>query len=51
MAIRYFCKFRADRARELLSAIVDPAFTSFPRTSLPNFSAKAGLVSYSDHSR
>ena len=45
----FFANFRADRARELLSAIVDPAFTSFPRTSLPNFSAKAGLVSYSDH--
>ena len=45
----FFANFRADRARELLSAIVDPAFKSFPRTSLPNFSAKAGLVSYSDH--
>ena len=45
----FFANFRADRARELLSAIIDPAFTSFPRTSLPNFSAKAGLVSYSDH--
>jgi len=45
----FFANFRADRARELLSAVVDPEFKSFARTSLPNFSAKAGLVSYSDH--
>ena len=45
----FFANFRADRARELLSAVVDPAFKSFPRASFPNFSAKAGLVSYSDH--
>ena len=45
----FFANFRADRARELLSAVVDPTFDSFPRTHLPNFSAKAGLVSYSNH--
>ena len=34
----FFANFRADRARELLSALVDPTFKSFPRTSLPNLS-------------
>ncbi len=38
--------FRADRAREILSALVDPAFDGFERRVIPNFSAALGMVSY-----
>ena len=40
--------FRADRAREILQALVDPAFDGFPRDRLPAFAARLGLVQYSD---
>jgi 2,3-bisphosphoglycerate-independent phosphoglycerate mutase len=43
-----FGNFRADRAREILSAIVEPTFSFFKRPTIPTFSVKAGLVSYSD---
>lgn len=42
-----FANFRADRARELLSAIADPEFQHFTRKAAPPLAAKAGLVSYS----
>tara|TARA_B100000497_G_scaffold72782_1_gene81702 strand:- start:2288 stop:3790 length:1503 start_codon:yes stop_codon:yes gene_type:complete len=43
-----FGNFRADRAREILSAIVDPNFNSFNRLRIPNLAFKAGLVAYSE---
>ncbi|CAA7617555.1 2,3-bisphosphoglycerate-independent phosphoglycerate mutase [Magnetospirillum sp. UT-4] len=39
--------FRADRAREILHALVDPAFDGFARERLPAFSARLGLTEYS----
>jgi len=39
--------FRADRAREILSALVDPAFNGFPRKRIVAFAARLGMVSYS----
>ncbi|KAB2540844.1 phosphoglyceromutase [Salipiger aestuarii] len=43
-----FCmNFRADRAREILSAIGDPAFDAFAR-DLPKLSALLGMVDYSE---
>ncbi len=39
--------FRADRVREILSALVDPAFSGFPRAKTVRFAAAAGLCSYS----
>ena len=39
--------FRADRARELLSALLDPAFESFERPKAPQWSAALGMVEYS----
>lgn len=42
-----FClNFRADRARELLQAIADPAFDGFPR-QVPDLAARLGMVDYS----
>ncbi len=43
-----FINFRADRAREILSALVDPAFDGFERTSF-DFADVCGMVEYSDH--
>lgn len=39
--------FRADRARQMLHALVDPAFNDFPTTRTP-FAATLGMVEYSD---
>jgi len=39
--------FRADRARQLLGALLDPAFDGFVRPRRPAFGAVAGMVSYS----
>jgi 2,3-bisphosphoglycerate-independent phosphoglycerate mutase len=39
--------FRADRAREILSALLEPDFAGFPRARVPRFAAAAGLVEYS----
>ncbi|MEM1300659.1 MAG: 2,3-bisphosphoglycerate-independent phosphoglycerate mutase, partial [Pseudomonadota bacterium] len=41
--------FRADRAREILGALVDPGFDAFDRAAAPEFAATLGMVSYSDH--
>lgn len=42
-----FLNFRADRARELLAALGDPAFDGFDRGDAPGFGAMAGMVEYS----
>jgi 2,3-bisphosphoglycerate-independent phosphoglycerate mutase len=39
--------FRADRAREILTALLDPAFDGFNRTKVIAFAAAAGMVEYS----
>jgi 2,3-bisphosphoglycerate-independent phosphoglycerate mutase len=39
--------FRADRARELLTALLDPAFNGFARAKTVRFAAALGLVEYS----
>jgi 2,3-bisphosphoglycerate-independent phosphoglycerate mutase len=39
--------FRADRAREILTALVDDAFDGFEREILPDFASVIGLVEYS----
>ena len=40
--------FRADRVRELLGALLDPAFTVFARPRRVNVAAAVGLTRYSD---
>ncbi|HXV23265.1 MAG TPA: 2,3-bisphosphoglycerate-independent phosphoglycerate mutase [Alphaproteobacteria bacterium] len=40
--------FRADRAREILLALVDPEFTGFARPRTIRFAAALGMVSYSE---
>ena len=39
--------FRSDRAREILSALVDPSFDGFARAGMNDFASRVGLVSYS----
>ncbi|MCC7320520.1 MAG: 2,3-bisphosphoglycerate-independent phosphoglycerate mutase [Rubellimicrobium sp.] len=39
--------FRADRAREILTALGDPAFTGWDRGPAPMLSARLGMVDYS----
>ncbi|HUW79400.1 MAG TPA: 2,3-bisphosphoglycerate-independent phosphoglycerate mutase [Acidocella sp.] len=39
--------FRADRVREILTALIDPSFDTFPRTA-PKFSSAVGMTAYSD---
>ncbi len=39
--------FRADRAREILSAMVDPDFDGFAREKTVEFAARLGMVEYS----
>ncbi|MCC7015765.1 MAG: 2,3-bisphosphoglycerate-independent phosphoglycerate mutase [Rhodospirillales bacterium] len=39
--------FRADRVREILAALADPAFSAFARPRLPAFAARAGMTEYS----
>ncbi len=41
--------FRADRAREILTALLDPAFEGFERRRSIAFAAAAGMVEYSSH--
>jgi 2,3-bisphosphoglycerate-independent phosphoglycerate mutase len=40
--------FRADRAREMLTALLDPLFDGFSRARLVKFAAAVGLVEYSE---
>ncbi len=44
----FFLNFRADRARELLSALGDPDFDGFDTSAGPEFAALTGMVEYSD---
>ncbi len=39
--------FRADRVREILQALLDPAFTGFARPRVPRLAAALGMVEYS----
>lgn len=39
--------FRADRAREILTAFLDPGFDGFARPRLPRLAIAAGMVEYS----
>ncbi len=41
--------FRADRAREILLALLDPEFRGYPRNTVSNFSTALGLTEYSSH--
>jgi 2,3-bisphosphoglycerate-independent phosphoglycerate mutase len=44
----FFClNFRADRAREILSAIGDPTFSGFDAATRPDWAALLGMVDYS----
>jgi 2,3-bisphosphoglycerate-independent phosphoglycerate mutase len=47
-----FINFRADRAREILGALIDPQFTlqsgGFDSAARPAFAARLGMVEYSD---
>lgn len=42
-----FVNFRADRAREILAALADPAFKAFAASARPEFTAICGMVEYS----
>ena len=44
----FFVNFRADRAREILSALADPEFDAYPVGARPDWGAVAGMVEYSD---
>ena len=39
--------FRADRTRQILTALVDPSFAAFPRERVLRFAAAAGMTQYS----
>jgi 2,3-bisphosphoglycerate-independent phosphoglycerate mutase len=41
--------FRADRAREILAALLDPSFDGFPRPAPPRLAAALGMTQYSEH--
>jgi 2,3-bisphosphoglycerate-independent phosphoglycerate mutase len=43
-----FANFRADRAREISLALLDPGFTGFDRSRVVHFVAAAGMTEYSD---
>ncbi|MEO1919049.1 MAG: 2,3-bisphosphoglycerate-independent phosphoglycerate mutase [Paracoccaceae bacterium] len=43
-----FVNFRADRAREILAALADPAFEAFDASDRPAFAAICGMVEYSN---
>jgi 2,3-bisphosphoglycerate-independent phosphoglycerate mutase len=40
--------FRADRVREILAALLDPAFSGFPRPRKIQFAGAAGMTEYSE---
>ena len=40
--------FRADRARQIMTALLDPAFDSFERVRRVRFAAASGMCSYSE---
>lgn len=41
-----FCNFRADRARQILHALTDQNFASFPRSNGKIFNKAVGMISY-----
>ena len=43
-----FANFRADRAREISTALLNPGFEGFERARIVTFCAAAGLTEYSD---
>ncbi|MFO1106972.1 MAG: 2,3-bisphosphoglycerate-independent phosphoglycerate mutase [Amaricoccus sp.] len=43
-----FANFRADRAREILAALIDPEFHAYEVGPRPRFAAVLGMVEYSD---
>jgi 2,3-bisphosphoglycerate-independent phosphoglycerate mutase len=45
----FFANFRADRARQILGALVDPGFDGFAVASRPKWAALLGMVQYSGH--
>lgn len=46
-----FANFRADRAREILQALLDPFFDGFARKKNVKFAAALGMVDYADFLR
>lgn len=44
-----YANFRADRVRELLAALIDPAFDGFDRKQTVLPAATLGMVAYSEH--
>ena len=46
--VMLFANFRADRAREISTALLDPGFEGFKRARVVKFAAAAGLTEYSD---
>ncbi len=44
----FIANFRADRVRQILSTLIHPDFHDFQRDKMIQFSAKLGLVEYSD---
>ena len=45
----FFClNFRADRAREIMAAIGDPAFDGFDAGKRPQWAGLLGMAAYSD---
>jgi 2,3-bisphosphoglycerate-independent phosphoglycerate mutase len=44
----FFANFRADRARQILEALVDPAFDGFDVVGRPKWAAVLGMVQYSE---
>jgi 2,3-bisphosphoglycerate-independent phosphoglycerate mutase len=40
--------FRADRVREILAALLDPAFAGFPRPRVAHFAGAVGMTQYSE---
>ena len=43
----FFFNFRADRARQLTQAFIDPTFDGFPRKALPKLAGFVSMTSYS----
>ena len=44
----FFYNFRADRARELTRALIEPNFEAFPRKTMPKLAAFATMTSYDE---
>src|SRR3989442_7817588 len=44
----FFYNFRADRARELTRALIEPTFEAFPRKTVPKLATFATMTSYDE---